>query len=160
MAVVTRGDKEISLRFDQFPQQFKEAIKSEIDALVAEALQRSQKAAPKKTGKLRGELKGRTFVGETRVAGYVSVYAGGDSNEYVKAATLEYGSKKPRRIFKQDAYTVTKRGKKRRVVDRFTRPAIIREFRYLRGSLDEMQPEIKRRLQAVIESQVESANAS
>lgn len=158
MAVVTRGDKEISLRFDQFPQQFKEALKSEIDELVAEALALSQKAAPRKTGKLRGELKGRTFIGETRVAGYVSVYAGGDSNEYIKAATLEYGSKKPRRIFKKDVYTITKRGKKRRAVDRFTRPAVIREFRYLRGPLADMQPEIKRRLQAVLEAQVAAAN--
>jgi hypothetical protein len=159
MAVVTRGDKEISLRFDQFPQQCKEALKSEIDELVDELLARSQKAAPKKTGKLRGELKGRSFIGETRVAGYVSVYAGNDSNEYIKANTLEYGSRKARRIFKKDVYTVTKRGKKRRAVDRLTRPAVIREFRYLRGPLEEMQPEVKRRLQAVLESQVEAANA-
>lgn len=158
MAVVTRGDKEISLRFEQFPGQLKDALKAEIDELVAEALQRSQKAAPKKTGKLRGELKGRTFVGLTRVAGYVSIYAGGDSNEYVKAATLEYGSKKPRRIFKKDVYETTKRGKKRRVVDRLTRPAVIREFRYLRGPLEEMKTEITRRLQAVLEAKVETAN--
>ena len=159
MAVVTRGDKEVPLRFDQFPTDIRDSIKAEIDELVAELLARSEKAAPKKTGQLRGELKGRTFVGETRVAGYVSVYAGNDSNEYIKANTLEYGSKKARRIFKKDVHEVTKRGKKRRAIDRLTRPAVIREFRYLRGPLEEMQPEIKRRLQAVLDARVEAANS-
>jgi hypothetical protein len=143
MAVITRGDREISLRMETFPTSARKRIEERITTLTAELEARSKAAAPFKTGALRSEIVGRVYSdSSSRIAGYVSVYAPGNSKEYPKAATLEFGTNKPRRI--PDHGGIFRRlGKGQKSMEsRLTKPARIDAFSYLRGPIEEMKPEI------------------
>jgi hypothetical protein len=144
MGVVTRGDHEISLRFDQFPQELQGKLEERIRALTAELDARVEAATPVKTGLLRSEIKSNVYAAPTRVAGYVSVFAGSLQSEYVKAATLEYGSNKVRQL--RDRLNAGHR----RLEGRLSKAAHIEAFRYLRDPFEQMRPEIDAALEAVV----------
>jgi len=155
MAVILRGERELSDRFETFPTWAHDRLEARIKKIVDTLQGRVEAAAPVRTGKLRSEVKRRVFADKpTRIAGYVDVFAGADSREYPKAATLEYGTNKPRRIFQRaasGAYAVGRKGGKTfRLVDRVTRPVHIRAFRYLRSPFQAMRPEIEAQLDAAL----------
>jgi hypothetical protein len=151
MPVITRGEREISLRFDTFPSKLQGKLEQRIRALTEELEQRVEAATPVKTGLLRSEIKENVYTGETsnRVAGYVSVFAGNIKNEYAKAATLEYGSNKVRKLSERLA------GPSKKLERRLFKAAHIEAFRYLRGPFEAMRPEI----QAALEETVAEAAA-
>ncbi len=157
VAVETRGAREITLRFDAFPAQIHAKLEERIGALTSALLERVQAATPVRTGRLRSEITSREFGdSENRVAGYVSVFAPGIKGEYAKAATLEYGTDKPRRIPDHGGiFRRLGRGQKS-VESHLTRAVHIDAFRYLRGPLDAMRAEITASLEAAI---AEAANA-
>ncbi|HZP88653.1 MAG TPA: hypothetical protein VFB54_17725 [Burkholderiales bacterium] len=141
MTVVTRGDKELALRFDAFPARARDKLEARIRTLVERLEARVETAAPRRTGALASEITSRVYGNQPdRIAGYVSVYAPGAPRAYGKAATLEYGSNKGRRIFARSS------SGRRRVVERVTKPVRIRAARFLRGPLEEMRPEIEAEL--------------
>jgi hypothetical protein len=141
MTVITRGDKELSLRFDTFPARARDKLEARIRTIVERLEARVESVAPRRTGKLAGEITSRVLADSpNRIAGYVSVYAPGAPREYGKAATMEYGSNKGRRIFARSS------SRRRRVVERVTKPVRIRAARFLRGPLEEMRPEIEAEL--------------
>ena len=149
VTVTTRGARELALRFEEFPQEvhatLSQRIKEVTDALYDQIRLAALDKFAHPTGKLQSEIAGRFFNdSQTRIAGYVSVFAGGDRNEYAKAATLEYGSEKPRKVSAKAGAGAMMRltGSNRRVYARMTKPALIPAFRYLRGPFDEMRPEI------------------
>jgi hypothetical protein len=155
MPVITRGDKELALRFEQFPRvahaKLAERMQNIVDGLQA----RARAAAPHKTGKLQSEITGRVFSDmPDRVAGYVTVFTpdpGPPGNEYAKAATLEYGTDKPRRVMGAARFSARLgRFAQRRLVARVSKPAHISAFRYLRGPLEDMREEIDAELAAAI----------
>jgi hypothetical protein len=149
MPLIRQGERELSERFDTFPAAARQGLADRITALTAELETRVQDAAPHLTGRLRSEIVGRTFTDQPdRVAGYVSVYAG-QSKEYAKAATLEYGTDKPRRIFERSDGMVTRVGR-HRIVERLTKPAHIAAFRYLRGPFEAMESEIAAELEGAV----------
>lgn len=160
--VVTRGAREVSLRFDTFPDRVKARLTARIDELTTQLQASVMAAAPFRNGRLRGEITARAYNDKPdRIAGYVSVFAGSDAGEYPKAATLEYGSTKARRVFSKTETFITRRGKVRRVVDRYTKPAMLTARRYLRDPLEEMLPEITAALEeAVAEAVAEDAGVS
>ncbi len=144
MSVVTRGDREISIRFDTFPARARQKLDDRIRALTATLQERVQAATPFRTGLLRSEITPRVFDDSpTRIAGYVSVYAGDRAKEYPKAATLEYGTNKPRRIADHGGIFRRLGRGQRRIESRLTKSVHIEAFRYLRGPLEEMRPEIE-----------------
>ena len=149
MGVGTRGGREISLRFDSFPDRLHGKLVDRIEALTATLEERIEAIAPHKTGKLRSEIKFALYTSETqsRVAGYVSVYAGSDSNEYAKAATLEYGSNKPRRIPDHGGILRRLSRGQRAIESRLTKAPNIEARRYMRGPFEEMKPEIQAALE-------------
>lgn len=149
MAVTITGDRELALRFDKFPQEARGRIEERITSLIGRLQDRVEAAAPRKTGKLRSEIKARVYTSTNRVAGYVSVYAPGAPGEYAKAATLEYGSDKPRRAFASRAASRLASGR-RRIVSRLSKPVHIEAFRYLRGPFEELTPEFQAELEAAI----------
>lgn len=155
MTLITRGDRELALRLDTFPEHARAKIKERIDSLTDKLLLRVKQAAPYRTGLLRSEIKGRTFASERtdRVSGYVSIYAPQRPKEYAKAATLEYGSDKARRVFDRAS-----RGK-RRIVAKLSRPARIEAFAYLRGPFEEMRPEIETEIDAALAESVADINS-
>ena len=156
--VVTRGDREISARFDVFPARVHKKLEERIGALTEALRARIEAVTPVKTGKLRSEITARVYAGEAdRVAGYVSVFAPGDPGEYPKAATLEYGTNKPRRAFDRASKIAALLGApRRRIVGKLSKPVRIDAFAYLRGPLDQMRPEIEAALsEAVAEAAAE-----
>jgi hypothetical protein len=144
MAVVTRGEREMSLRLDTFPARARQRIEVRITALTAKLEALAREAAPHKTGELRSEITGRVYAdSSSRIAGYVSVFAPGNPKEYPKAATLEYGTDKPRRIFERGGGIAARLGlSQRRIASRVSKPARIEAFEYLRGPIEQMKPEI------------------
>jgi hypothetical protein len=152
MGVVTRGDREISLRFDTFPARAHDKLKERITELTTELEERVRAAAPVRTGRLRSEIKSQVYASDSadRVAGYVSVSAGGNSKEYAKAATLEYGSNKPRKLTDRGSRIMALFSRSRRFERRLSKTPHIEAFRYLRGPLDEMRPEIEAGLEEAL----------
>jgi hypothetical protein len=145
VTVITRGDREISLRFDNFPTRAKQKIEERITLLTEQLKARVQAAAPRRTGALQSEITARIYSNKAdRVAGYVSVFAPGQPSEYPKAATLEYGSSKPRRTFEKTSGIAARLGlAQRRIAGRISKPVQIEAFAYLRRPLEQMKPEIE-----------------
>jgi hypothetical protein len=147
MTVVTRGDRELSLRFEQFPAAAHEKLKERITGLVDDLRARAEAAAPVKSGALRSEITGRVFADNPqRIAGYVGIQ-GSQPGDYAKAAALEYGVNKPRKIIERLG--------SRRIVERLSRDVHMRAFRYLRGSIEGMRGEVEAELSAALTEAVE-----
>lgn len=145
--VVTRGDRETSLRFDRFPSKLTARLEEKIRELTELLDERIEAVTPKKTGLLRSEITPKVYTGDNgdRVAGYVSVFAAsGRTQEYAKAATLEYGSNKTRKLAARLARPT------KRLEKRMAKRAHIEAFRYLRGPFEEMQPEIQAGLEETV----------
>ena len=162
VTMTTRGERELALRFESFPVQLHDKLLARITGLTAELESRIEAATPVgKTGKLRSEETQRIF-GDvaTRVAGYVGIYApGGGSGAYAKAATIEYGTNKPRRAFEKRGSMVDGLySPRRRIINKLSKPVHIEAFRYLRGPLEAMRSEIEAALAEVVSSTVDEAN--
>lgn len=141
MPTTTRGEREVALRFDTFPMRARKALEARIERIIDTLESRSQSAAPYRRGELRSEIHGRVFADQpTRIAGYVSVFAR-DTDGYAKAATLEYGSDKPRHHIQR-----LLGGRRRRSLEAFTRPVHIKAYAYLRGPFAAMRGEIDQQL--------------
>ena len=159
MTVIIRGDKEVSQRFETFPTRARQKIRDRISALTDELAARIKAATPVKTGKLQGEITPRIYDGDSgRVAGYVSVFASdGADTEYPKAATLEYGTNKPRRPAERVSKIASRASApSRRIAGRMSKAVHLAPLRYLRGPLEQMRPEIEAALdEAVAEAAAE-----
>jgi hypothetical protein len=158
MAVMARGVRELGLRFDQFPTRARASLAKRISGLTERLLGRAQDAAPVRTGLLRTEIRARVFADKPdRVAGYVSVYApSAPPGEYGKAATMEYGTHRARRIFARHGGLIIRLGRsRRRSVLRMTTVVHLEPRMYLRGALAGMREEIDRELAEAI---AEAAN--
>lgn len=164
VTVTTRGARELAVRFEQFPQELRAKLSERINEATESLYEAIRVAAVDRfshpTGRLQSEIAGRLYDNESgRIAGYVSVRAGSDSNEYAKAATLEYGSDKPRKVSARAGSGAWMRitGSSRRIYGRTGEPAHIPAFMYLRGPFEEMRPEIEAALVEAI-SQVIAAS--
>lgn len=156
MPVVMRGDRELSARFDQFPENARKRLEERITGIVDSLEARIEGTAPRgKTGRLRSEIKSRVYSSPGRVAGYVSVYAPGVAGEYAKAATLEYGSDKPRRAFARSTSLTSRLTRSsRRIVSRISKPVHIEARHYLRGPFESSLDEYRTDLQAGLDDAV------
>jgi hypothetical protein len=151
MGLITRGDRELALRFEKFPTQAHAKLEGRMHKLVDSLQAHAEALAPNRTGRLKTEIKSRVFADSpTRIAGYVEVYAPGVPGEYAKAATLEYGTDKPRRVLVERFSKLLGRFSKRRLVARVTKPIHIRAFRYLRGASAEIRGEVETELAAAL----------
>jgi hypothetical protein len=149
MPLTTRGMSELTLRFDQFPRRLHDRLESRIRELTNVLEGHSKAAAPVKTGALRGEISSSVYSDNPeRIAGYVSVR----TTLFAKAATLEYGSDKPRNISEHSAHSVVERlfGGKSRIDKHLSKPVHIKAFQYLHGPLEQMRPEVEASLNEVV----------
>jgi hypothetical protein len=155
--VTIAGAREAGERFDRFPTEAHERIVARIHGLTDKLYERVLATAPFKTGKLKSEIVKREFSDNPeRIAGYVSVYAPGDPKEYAKAATLEYGTDKPRKVPSSTGIMMRLTGSHRRVLARLSKPVHIEAMRFMRGPLDDMRAEVNDELSAALN---EAANA-
>jgi hypothetical protein len=159
-AVVTRGASELSLRFESFPAKARAILEQRIVSLTSRLQSAVEEAAPKRTGKLASEIVERIFADQaSRVAGYVQVYAPQSPDEYAKAATLEYGSNKPRRLADHGGIFRRLGAGQRRIESRLTKPTHIEAFRYLHGPFEELKPQMQEQLQAALQEAIDGGDA-
>lgn len=134
VSVRVTGAREVAANLEAIPARLRKRLKSRIGELTEELKAEVVAAAPMRTGRLRSEITARLYADhKDRIAGYVSVYAPGVPNEYVKAGALEYG---------RHAFPGTRRlirGNNRRAKERISKGNRIGAFRYLRGPLAAMR---------------------
>lgn len=156
MTVITRGERELTLRFDTFPEAAHKRLEERVSVLTETLWARVESVVPHRTGQLASEIEARTYGDQpTRVAGYVSVRSSSGAHEYEKAGALEYGwwarrdpsSGVMRRIM----------GNNRRMKARMGEH--VNAFRYLRGPLEEMRPEIEATLDEALAEAAAEGNA-
>lgn len=148
MTSTVTGERSIELWLDSLPLEVHNALEVRLGELGENLRARVEAAAPRKTGRLKTEFTMRLYSEERRIAAYVSVYAPGLDAEYPKAATLEYGTDRPRHAVER---IVDSMGKShRRILDRISKPVHIEARRYLRGPFAEMLPDVQADLAAVV----------
>jgi hypothetical protein len=158
------GDRQIGLRFEEFPDHLHDDLRGEIDALSRELFGRIEAQVPSNTGKLRSQVRLRMFDQEDRIRGYIDIAGDKGSTDHAKAGALEYGSRgKPAKVgahqMKLDHFWRTRLAAPISVlVDAYTRTPNIAEHAFMRGPLDAMRPEILARLNAAVEQAVAAAN--
>lgn len=152
MTVSSRGDRELALRFDTFPARAHARLAERVTALIETLEARVEAAAPQLTGRLRSEVHSRVYTDKpSRIAGYVEIYAPAIPGEYAKAATLEYGTDKPRRVFQRTSGVMSRLSHpRRRIVERATAAVHIEAVRYLRGPFADLKDEANAQLNAAL----------
>jgi hypothetical protein len=158
------GDRQIGLRFDEFPDALYEDLKSEIDALSAELFSRIQAATPNRTGQLLSSERLRLFADANRITGYVDIAGAKGSQDFAKASALEYGAHRATKVSAHDMRLDHHWEKKLAapetvLVEAYSRTPNIQEYAFERGPLAQMQPEVAARLNAVVAKAVADANA-
>jgi hypothetical protein len=154
MTVETSGGRELALRFETFPARARAKLLERVTILTDRLHGRVDAAMGRfahPTGKLQSEITSRVYADNPdRVAGYVEVYAPGASGEYAKAATLEYGTDKPRRL--RDSGGIFRRlnAGQKRIQSRLTNAVHIEAFRYLRGPFADLEDEMYAELNAAL----------
>lgn len=93
ISIQITGDRDVGLRFDQFPQQIHAKLLGTITSLTERLYGQVRAATPKRTGRLQSEIAQHVYDSEDRIAGVVSVDA-----EFAKAGALEYGARGRSRI--------------------------------------------------------------
>lgn len=142
--VIINGDRQVALRFDQFPTAAAERLLTRITGLTSRLAARVRAAAPDKTGKLRSTIHEAVYDDSPRkITGRVFV-----DGDYAKAADLEYGGKG--KAFKVSAHSAKLDhvfGHKLKApttvaVAAFSRRSTVKSRRFERGALEEMRGEI------------------
>ena len=155
--VALTGEREVALRLERFPAELHTRLVQAVRELTDELYARIIDTEPFKTGKLKSETLEREFSDNPdRIAGYVSIYAPGDPDEYAKAATLEYGTDKPRKVpDRAHGFLMRLNGSHRRIAARLSsQPVHIEARRYLRGPLAAMRSAVEARLEQAIAAAV------
>lgn len=86
ISVIITGDRDVELRFDEFPDRLRDTLRERISGLTDELAARVRGAVPKRTGKLAGEIVDELRETPDEITGIVTL-----SGEFAKAAALEYG---------------------------------------------------------------------
>jgi hypothetical protein len=157
------GDRQVGLRFDEFPDVLYQDLKQEIDALSNELFTRVRAATPVDKGDLLSKERLRLFTDKDRITGYIDVESSEASYDFAKAGALEYGAHGPAKVashsMRLDHFWADRLTKPITVaVEAYQRPTNIAEHRFERGPLEDMRPEILSRLNAVVEKAVGEAN--
>lgn len=159
-----KGDRQVGVRFDEFPDQLYADLRKEIESLTSELLARVQAATPSKTGALRSSERLRIFADPDRITGYVDIAGDKGTQAFAKAGALEYGAHRSTKVsahqMKLDhAWSQKWAGPEMVLVGAYTRTPNIAEHRFERGPLGAMQGEIIERLNAVVEKRVAEVNS-
>lgn len=160
------SDLQAGLRFEEFPDELRDALRNEISALTREAFGRYRSRVPVRTGKLLGQVREAVHSDPDKVRGavYIDGKGSGGASDFAKAGALEYGSTGKKfkvsggplsldHVFEEHlaAPMVTIR-------KAYRRASSIMEHAFARGTIEAMAPEIKSRLEAVVSRAVADAN--
>lgn len=149
IAVTISGDREVALKFEQFPQRAHASLLSRITNLTTQLEARVRAAEPSLTGKLRGETVSHVYDDPERIRGVVTVSA-----DFAKAGALEYGAHRATRVkehYERLGHVFARLiSPLAVVVSEHTRIPNIQEHAFLRGPLAEMEPEVVEQLKAAL----------
>lgn len=163
--VTVSGERRVSLKLDEFPQELRGQLEARISELTAELQAQVEAAAPSRTGRLRSEIRGRVFADNpNHVSGIVDIAGVKGSGDFAKAAALEYGAHASTKVsahpMKLDHYWASKLAAPTMVmVAAHNRTVNIAEHDFLRGPLAEMEPQIQMALEEVVEAATIEADA-
>jgi|GEM_PF-2067319 len=158
------GTLKAALRFEKFPDQLRDDLLAEINALGREAFEMVSANTPRRTGRLAGEEQ-LLIVNEPNVVGAIINFgAGATANDAKKAGALEYGSTgKPQevsgRVWPLDHVWSRKLAEPLiAIAQAYERtPNIFPEF-MVRGPMAALQGQALERLQAVVNRAVDTSN--
>lgn len=158
------GDHQVGIRFEAFPDDLYGDLRQEVDALSVELLALIEADTPTLTGLLHSEERLRLFTDPTRITGYIDIAGEKGSQDFAKAAALEYGAHAATKVgahdMRLDHYWALRLAAPETVlVEAFTRTPNIEEVAFERGPLEAMAPEIVARLNATVEKRVVETNA-
>lgn len=158
------GDRQVGVRFDEFPDELYDSLRQEIDSLSGQLYSLVQANTPVNEGTLRSQERLRLFTDKTRITGYVDIDGGKGSNDYAKAGALEYGAHRATKVSAHamglDHYWAHKLLEPETVmVEAYQRTPNIAERAFERNSLAAMEPEVLARLNAVVAKAVADVNA-
>lgn len=158
-----KGDRQAGLRFEEFPDALREELREEIDSLTSELYTRIGTVIPNKTGDMRSKLRAKLHEHDNRIVGSVYIAGKKGSQDLAKAGALEFSARRTKPVkehkMRLDHAWNTKFDSPRTViVEAFDRRNRQTEHAFMRGPLAAMQPEVKQRLNAVVEKAVKEAN--
>ncbi|KUR73860.1 hypothetical protein [Novosphingobium sp. FSW06-99] len=160
-----RGTVKAALRFKEFPDQLRDELLKEMNALGREAFELVAAAVPHRTGRLASEEQ-LLIVNEPNVVGAVVNFEGdgADQNDFKKAGALEYGSSGKRQQVKEHAFMLDHvfdrmlAAPEIAIVEAYERtPNLAPDF-FVRGPMAAMQGNIFERLEAVVTRAADAAN--
>lgn len=157
------GDRQVGLRFDEFPQVLYADLRREIETLSAQLFAAVEADTPSKTGLLHSQERLRLFTDPNRITGYVDIAGTKGSQDFAKAGALEYGAHRATKVsahsMRLDHHWALKLAEPETVmVQAFTRTPHIAEHAFERGPLKAMEPEVIARLNAVVQKAVAETN--
>jgi len=144
------GDRQVALKFDRFPQQAHDRLLARIQALTAELEARVLAAEPRRTGRLHSATISKVYDDQEKIGGRVTVRA-----DFAKAAALEYGAHRPTKVAAHEmrldhVFAERLTAPMTVMVMLHRRMPNIAAYRFLRGPLAQMAPEIQAELQAAV----------
>lgn len=159
------GSVETGLRFEQFPNDLRAALRGEIEALGREAFGQVAARVPRATGRLASQERLSIWEGPEFISARVDFDgAGAESNDHRKAGALEYGSRgKPIPIRAHQRRITTAWGKRLtapldRLVEAYERVPHVAARDFVRDVTAKMRGEALDRLEAVASQAVDKAN--
>lgn len=160
------GDRQSGLRFEEFPDHLRDALRDEISALTREAFGRYRAQVPVKTGKLQRQVREAVHNDPDKVKGvvYIDGKGSGSGSDFAKAGALEYGSTgkkfdvKAHRMNLSHVFERALAAPMNVLVKASKRHSTIREHRFARGTIESMSSDVLKRLNAVVERTIAQDN--
>jgi hypothetical protein len=159
IGVTVTGDKQVAIRFDQFPVKLHDKLLAIIRSLTTGLAAKIKAAEPQRSGKLRSETTSAVYDDAGRkISGRVFV-----SGDYKKAGALEYGAHGRAKISGHSARLDHVFGNHLNApltvaVAGFTRQMNIASRKFLRGPLAASASSIDEALQTVVNEAIEEGH--
>lgn len=156
--VFITGAREVELAFDEeIPLEFHQILYEQVAFFTKELEAVEQARIPRRTGELASEMDEWVDDAINRITGYVSF-----TGDYAKAGALEYGAPGPRNRNSVKAHPERLSHVFARhlaapltvMVAAHTRRLNIREYRFARGALETLTPQIEAGLQTAIDERL------
>lgn len=148
IGVIVTGDRDVSLKFDEFPQDLHDALLSRIGTLTDRLAGAVRSGVHARTGKLRGSISEAVYDDQPRkITGRVFV-----DEDYAKAGAIEYGAHGRAKVSAHEALLGHAWGKKLSspvevMVSAHGRQMNVVAQRFLRGPLASLSGDIASELQ-------------
>jgi hypothetical protein len=148
------GDRQVVLKFEEFPQQAHDAFLERITRITNILESRVEAAEPQRTGKLRESTGKVIYDGKDAVVGRVKI-----GKDFAKAAALEYGAHQTtnvaQHVSRLNHVYARMISPMAVIVAAHSRKPNIKDVRYLRNPLASMQSDIMEQLQQALLEAVE-----